>query len=96
MSSHRTPKQELVPEPRVEANGPALIVAMPTRGGVSIEAMICLATRMDKLPHNTAFEIRKGIVEDRNSLVSQIQSAVRSSRFVPTEWFILWVDDDAL
>jgi hypothetical protein len=69
-----------------------LVIAMPTRGTVSVETMLCLREHLDGYP-NKLTAIRKPVVEARNQLAKEVRELdANSLDFDPR--YILWADDD--
>ena len=74
-----------------------LIVAMPTRGTVSVETHLALSANMDGLARCNLSVPRKPVVEARNELAAWIRKVAKERPWgwVPRETYVLWVDDDA-
>lgn len=75
---------------------PFVFVAMPTRGAISIETHMALTSNVG-VPHGLFNVARKSVVEARNELALSVLEAVKADAapFTPSEYFVLWIDDDA-
>jgi len=75
----------------------AVAVFMATRGQISFETHMALTYNMSGFKHVETIVARKPIVDARNALAHSSLSlrADNPLDFIPREWFVLWVDDDA-
>ncbi len=75
----------------------ALIVCMPTRGQITFETELALRMNLQGIEHLSCMVARRPVVEARNQLARLALEAIDANplSFVPREWYVLWVDDDA-
>lgn len=88
-------KTKLVPSSgKRKVNGPALAILMPTRGRITVETMTAL-NFLDGVPGLVIAKSRMGVVDARNALVTSALAVEHNAPYEPTQWYALWVDDDA-
>ena len=76
---------------------PALIVCTPTRGQPTFETLLALRHNMDDVRNVQTMVARRKVIEARNALADGALKAIADHHFEeePSEWFVLWCDDDA-
>lgn len=76
---------------------PAVIVCTPTRGQPCFETLLALRHNMDGVKSVQTMAARKPVIEARNALALGALNVMENNPLqeTPSEWFVLWCDDDA-